>query len=149
MKKAVLIRGWFLCSSAGKRQQGDVARLLDGRVQAPLVWGANTGQPPRNNFAAFRHELRQQPDVLVINGLNLLHAELANFLAPEILAAALAPARAARSARTGRTPLSPIGTLWALCGRNGFGGRCCCWSGFVSHDAPSCSKLWSYGHPRP
>jgi hypothetical protein len=47
---------------------------------------ANTGQPPRHNPPAFRHELGEQSNVLVVDSLNLFDAELANFLAPEILA---------------------------------------------------------------
>ena len=59
---------------------------------------ADPGQAPRDDLAALRHELREQADVLVIDGLNFLHAELANLLAPEIFAPAFAAA--ARAART-------------------------------------------------
>jgi hypothetical protein len=51
------------------------------------MWRADAGQAPGNDFAAFRDELSEQPHVLVIDRFYLLGAELANFLAPEILAA--------------------------------------------------------------
>ena len=90
----------------GKRQQGDVARLLDGAGQAALVRGANAGQPPGNNLAALGHKLLQQPHVAVRNRVDLLGAELADLLAAEELAASAgtagAAARAARArARSG------------------------------------------------
>ena len=93
----------FLRGASGKRQQGDIPRLLDGQRQTPLVRGADSGQAPRHDLAALRHELRQQPDVLVVDGFNFLHAELANLLAAKIFAPTFAAAT--RSAGTRRTAL--------------------------------------------
>src|SRR5580658_5072763 len=67
-----------------ERQQRDVARLLDGVGQPPLVRGADTGYAARDDLAALRHEGVQQLDVLVIDVVDLFHAKPANFLAAEI-----------------------------------------------------------------
>jgi len=102
------IRGQvFLRSSSGKRQQRDVPRLLDGQGQTSLVRRADPGQTPWNDLAALRHELREQPDVLVIDGLNFLNAELANLLAAKIFAPTFAATRAAGTWGTA----FPIGTV--------------------------------------
>src|SRR5271169_468 len=94
---------YLLCPSR-KRQQRDIARLLDRSRQAALVRRAHSGQASRSDLAAFRHELRQQPHVLVIDRFDLLDAELANFLAPEKLASAFAgTTRASARTRTART----------------------------------------------
>ena len=72
----------------GKRQQGDVAGLLDGAGQAALVRGANAGEPPGHNLAALGHKPLQQANIAVRDGVDLLGAELADLLAAEELAAA-------------------------------------------------------------
>src|SRR5579864_9235046 len=98
-----------LCRPSGKWQQGNIARLLDRQRQTPLVRRAHACQAPGHDPPAFRHELRQQTDVLVVDGLDLFDAELANLLAPEILPSTRAAlATAARPARTRRTPLAAI-----------------------------------------
>src|SRR5437667_8029928 len=51
-----------------------------------LMRRANTGQPPRDDFAALGHELAKHAVVLVVNVLDFLDAELADFLTPEKLA---------------------------------------------------------------
>src|ERR1700744_3475658 len=79
-----------------ERQQGDVAGLLDGACESPLMRGAHTGQAARNNLAALRNKLLQQAHIAVMDGVDLLHAELADLLPPE----ELATARPTRSART-------------------------------------------------
>jgi hypothetical protein len=66
-----------------ERQQSDIARLLDRPRETALVRRAHSGQASRSDLAAFRHELRQQTYILVIDRFDLLDAELANFLAPE------------------------------------------------------------------
>src|SRR5512146_3360662 len=71
-----------------ERQQSDVARLLDGRGEPPLVRSAHPAQPPGHDLAAFSHKLREQAIVLVVNGIYLLHAELAHLFAAKILAPA-------------------------------------------------------------
>jgi hypothetical protein len=90
----------FLRGASGKRQQRNISRLLDGQGQTPLVRGANPGQPPWDDLPAFRHELGEQTNVLVIDGLNFLYAELANFLAAKIFASTFAAARATGTGRT-------------------------------------------------
>jgi hypothetical protein len=72
----------------GKRQQRDVARLLDGTGEAALVCSANAGEPPRHNLAALGHELLQQPHIAVRDGVDLVGAELAHFLAAKEFATA-------------------------------------------------------------
>src|ERR1700691_2065737 len=79
-----------LLHASGERQEGDVARLLDGPRQTALVRRAHAGQAPRSDFAALRDELRQQAHVFVIDRFDLLDAELANLFAAEKLAAAFA-----------------------------------------------------------
>ena len=76
--------------------------------QTPLVRRANAGQTPRHDLAALGHELREQADVLVVDGFNLLDAELANLLAAEILASAFAAAARAAGTRRTPSPRSPI-----------------------------------------
>ena len=68
-----------------ERQQGDVARLLDGVGEPPLVWGAHAGDAARDDLAALRHEGVQQLHVFIVDVVDLLDAEPADFLPPEIL----------------------------------------------------------------
>jgi hypothetical protein len=72
----------------GKGQQGDVPGLLDGAGQAALMRGAYAGEPPGHDLAALGHKSLQQPDVAVRDRVDLLGAELADFLAAEKLSAA-------------------------------------------------------------
>src|SRR5882724_9076299 len=76
-----------------KRQQGNVASLFNSARESPLVRGTHTSQAARNNLAPLGHELLQQAYIAVMDRVDLLHAELANLLAPE----ELAPARTAGS----------------------------------------------------
>ena len=69
---------------------------------------AHSGQASGNDLAAFRHELRQQANVFVVDGLDLFDAKFADLLAPEILSSAFA---ATRATRTRRPTLAPIGTV--------------------------------------
>jgi len=71
----------------GEGQQGDVASLLDGAGQAPLMRGANAREPARHNLAALSHKALQQPHIAVRDRIDLLGTELANLLATEKLAA--------------------------------------------------------------
>jgi hypothetical protein len=84
----------------GKRQQGDVPGLLDGAGQAALVRGANACEPSGHDLSALSHKPLQKPHIAVGNRVDLLGAELANFLAPEELSAAAGSTRgpAARAA---------------------------------------------------
>ncbi len=92
-----------LCSrrAARKRQQGDVARPLDGHAQPALMARAHARHPARQNLPAFLHELRQDVRALVVDEVHLLDAELAHLLFAEILALAAWPS--AGSARTTAT----------------------------------------------
>ena len=82
--------------AARKRQQGDVARALDGHAQPTLVARANSGHAPWENLAAFLHELRQNVRALIVDEVHLLDAKLADFFLAEVLALSpLPPARAA------------------------------------------------------
>jgi hypothetical protein len=100
-----VIGGRFLCCSAGEWQQGDISRLLYGQTKAALVRRAHTGQTPGHNFAAFGDELRQQANVLVIDRVDFLDTEFANFLATEKF-----PPAGSTFAPTGSgwTPLSAV-----------------------------------------
>jgi len=99
----------FLVRPARERQQSDVAGLLDGRRQSALVRRADSGQTPGNDLAAFGDEAGEQAHVFVVNRLNLLDAELANFLAAEEFAATFAA-----SAGTTRTrPARVAGIAWS------------------------------------
>jgi len=53
----------------------------------------NTGQAPWNDLSALRHKLSEHTHVLVVDSIDLLNAEFADLLAPEILAATFEPAR--------------------------------------------------------
>jgi hypothetical protein len=134
------INNSFLGRSSRKRQQGDIPGLLDRSGKAPLVRSANTRQPARDDLAAFGHELGQQPNVFVVDSLNLFNAKLADLLTPEILATTFAPSTGSTGTRSAAiaTAVRAVGTIWPfrpVCGRRAlFGGSCC--SGFVSHDAP-------------
>ena len=76
--------------------EGQLPGALDGRLQRPLMCGADTRDPPRLDLAALRNERRQQLHVLVIDVINLLDAELADPTAPEEPAAS--PGLVARGA---------------------------------------------------
>jgi hypothetical protein len=86
------------CGAACERQQGDVARALDGHAEPALVARANSGHAAGQNFAALLNELRKNVCALVVDEIHLLDAKLADFLLAEILALAARPA--AGSART-------------------------------------------------
>src|SRR5438874_2223164 len=73
-----------------KRQQSNVAGLLDSRGNTPLVRRANAAQAPRDDLAPLGDELPEQADVFVIDGVNLLHAKLADLLAAEKFASSIA-----------------------------------------------------------
>src|SRR5262245_65569519 len=53
---------------------------LDGGHHLALMLGAGARDPPRENLRALRDEPLQQPDVLVVDELDLLVAELAERL---------------------------------------------------------------------
>src|SRR5260370_7967957 len=71
--------------AAGKWQEGDVARPLDGHAQPALMPSANARHASRQNLPAFLHELGKNIRALVIGEVHLLDAELANLLLAKIL----------------------------------------------------------------
>jgi hypothetical protein len=93
-----LTRGLRACGTACERQQGDVARALDGDAEPALMARADAGHAARKNFAALLNELRKNVGALVVDEVHLLDTELADFLFAEILA--LAARTAARSTGT-------------------------------------------------
>src|SRR5581483_12016315 len=68
-----------------ERQQRDVPRLLDRVRQAALMRRAHARDAPRYDLAPLRDEAVQQFRVFIIDVVDLLDAEPADFLAPEIL----------------------------------------------------------------
>jgi hypothetical protein len=76
--------GVLLCRHV--RQQGHRARALDRVRQLALVPGAAAGDTARNDLAALGDEAAQTPDVLVVDEVDLVCAELADFSAPEAAA---------------------------------------------------------------
>src|SRR3981081_3550179 len=71
------------------RNQRNLPGALDRDLQLPLVPRARAGNPSRQNLAPLGHEGRQQLDVLVVDVVNLVRAELAD-LPPSEHRAALA-----------------------------------------------------------
>src|SRR5580704_6567215 len=90
-----LARGLGAGSAACERQQGDVARALDGHAEPALVARANSGHAARQNLAAFLDELRKNVGAFVVDEVHLLDTKLADFLFAEIL-----PLAARTAART-------------------------------------------------
>jgi len=65
-------------SSGYEGQQGHLPRPPDGARHGPLVMGAGAGAAARQDLAPFRDELAQDANILVVNMLYLVHAELAD-----------------------------------------------------------------------
>jgi hypothetical protein len=92
-----------LCELAGltadERQQGQMARALDGESQVTLMARTGAGLAARPNFAAVADEAAQLLGRFVINLLCLFDAELAYLGARRKLAARPTPlgTRAARA----------------------------------------------------
>src|SRR5581483_11339735 len=60
---------------------------LDGFGETPLMRRADAGDAARRDLAALGNKGRKQPHVLVVDIVDLLHAETAHLLAPEVLLA--------------------------------------------------------------
>jgi hypothetical protein len=82
-----------------KRQQRDVARLLDGTREPPLMGGADAGKAPGDYLAPLGDELLQQAHIAIVDSVDLLDTELANLLAAKELASAAAGAAGASARR--------------------------------------------------
>src|SRR5436190_12332779 len=67
-----------------ERKQRDVTRLLDRVGEPPLVRGAHARDAAGDDLAALGHEGVKHLHVLIVDVVDLLDAEPANFLAPEI-----------------------------------------------------------------
>jgi len=113
-------RGLCTGGTAGKRQQRDIARALDGHTEPALMARANAGHPARKNLAALLDELRKNVGALVVDHVHLLNAELADLLFTEVLplaartaAGAARTTRAAFAPRTAGTALAPRSTVTA------------------------------------
>src|SRR3954466_7870563 len=101
-----------MCLLRHVRDERDLARALDRRLQLALVLGAGARDPPRQDLAALGHERPDQLHVLVVDVVDLVRAELADlapaeqraplslFLVARLLVAATAAATAAAAARS-------------------------------------------------
>src|SRR5438477_8064078 len=136
----------LLRRSSGKRQQGDVAGLLDGRRQTVLVRRAYAGQAPRNDLAALSDELAEHAVILVVDVLDFLDAELANFLAPEKLSPPAAFARRTAGTASATTAAKPrtISTWTISPGSGAFAGT----RPFARSRLFWCFRFFSHNSPR-
>src|SRR5579863_490815 len=75
-----------------ERQERDVLRPLDGDRQPALMSRAGSRHPPRENLAAFLHERLKDLWLFVVDQINLVHAEAADFFLANVIALA-APMR--------------------------------------------------------
>src|SRR5262245_10506455 len=66
-----------------ERNERQGARPLDGAHDLALVLGAGPRDAPREDLRALRDEPLQEPHVLVVDEVQLLFAELAEFLLAE------------------------------------------------------------------
>src|SRR5215207_6699342 len=85
---------WALLSN-GVREQGHLPGVLDGGGDVALVLGAVAGDPAGADLAPVAHELAQQVDVLVVDVVLVLGAELAELALGLALEGALGHAGAA------------------------------------------------------
>src|SRR5580765_1565884 len=69
------------------RNERDLPGALDRRLQLALVLGAGSGNAPRQDLAALGHERPDQLDVLVVDVVDLVRAELADLATAEQRAA--------------------------------------------------------------
>jgi hypothetical protein len=74
----------LLCRSR-EGQQGDITRLQDSVGQTALMGRTDAGDAAGNDLTALGNERLQHADVLVVDVIDLLDAEPANLLAPEVL----------------------------------------------------------------
>jgi len=65
------------------RQQRDRARTLDSVGELALMARATAGDAARNDLPALGDETTQTPDVLVVDEVDLVRAELADLAPPE------------------------------------------------------------------
>src|SRR5262245_6941250 len=65
------------------RDQRDLSRAFDRRLEFSLVHRARARDPPRQDLAALGHERPDQLHVLVVDVVDLVRAELADLAAAE------------------------------------------------------------------
>jgi len=65
--------------ASDKRQQGDLAGLLDGQGKLTLMFCAGSCDPSGNDFTPFSDELSQCFGVFVIDFDTIVYAESADF----------------------------------------------------------------------
>src|SRR5690606_2791151 len=70
-----------LALRAAEGQQRDIARTLDCPLQQALVLGAQPGMPAGQNLPAVAQELAQHIGIAVADVVNLVDAEVIDFLA--------------------------------------------------------------------
>src|SRR5262249_29075764 len=63
--------------------QRQLTGTLDRRLQFALMHRARAGNPPRQDFAALRHERTEQLHVFVVDIVDFIRAEFADLTAPE------------------------------------------------------------------
>src|SRR5260221_6111647 len=73
------------------RNQRQLPRARDGRLQRALVLRARPGNPARLDLAPLRDERGEQTDVFIVDVVDLVRAELADTPAPEEAAAGALP----------------------------------------------------------
>src|SRR5215472_11152101 len=77
----------MLTSVRHVRDERDLARALDRRLELALMHGAGARDPPRQDLPALGDERRDQLHVLVVDVVDLVRAELADLAAAEQRAA--------------------------------------------------------------
>src|SRR6478672_7630262 len=102
-----------MCLLRHIRDERDLPGALDRRLQLALMLGAGAGDAPRQDLAALGHERTDQLDVLVVDVVDLVRAELADLAPAEqrsslplFLFARFLVAVAAASAAAARSSLS-------------------------------------------
>ena len=103
--------------AAGERQQSDVASALDRHTEPALMACAYSGHAAGQNFAAFLHKLGKNVSALVVDQINLLDTELADFLFAEKLP--LAAGTSTRTSGTTRAAFTASATWTAFAARAG------------------------------
>jgi len=81
MPVAALMADLLRLDLGDEGQQGHMPRPLDGHRQAALMLGADPGLPTGANLAALADVALQRLDILVVDLLDVLHAELTDFAA--------------------------------------------------------------------
>jgi hypothetical protein len=72
-----------LASLRGLGQERDGASAADGAGQLPLMPGAAARDAARGDLAALRDEVAQAADILVVDQIDAIDAELANLATSE------------------------------------------------------------------